>query len=297
MPSVREVSIPAFTLPPGACDCHMHVFGEPLAYPLSTFRSYSVGTASVEEHLTLQQRLGLQRTVLVQASGYHTDNRCMLDALATLGAAARGVAVVDDDISMDELCRLDAAGVRGVRINLVSVGSFTPQQIWANVERLAKLLAELGWHMQFFVPPSQLPELSGLLRTLPVPSVIDHMGLPVQAAGPGQKGFDVLLRLLGEGRCWVKLSGADRITRGQPDMSSAGVFARALVDVNPDNLVWGSDWPHIGWHSSEVHDSDTILPFRFVDEGKLLDLLSEWVPDATVRNKILAHNPARLYRF
>jgi predicted TIM-barrel fold metal-dependent hydrolase len=275
----------------------MHVFGDPLTYPLSSFRSYSVGAAPLANHLALQKRLALQRTVLVQASGYHTDNRCMLDALTRLGDVGRAVAVVDADISKDELLRLHAAGVRGVRINLVSVGSFTTQQIWANVERLAKHLAELEWHMQFFAPCSQIPELSGLLRKLPVPAVIDHMGLPVEAAGPGQEGFVALLRLLGEGRCWVKLSGADRITRGQPDMSGAGAFVRALVDVNPDNLVWGSDWPHIGWHSSQVHESDAILPFRFVDEGKLLDLLNEWVPRAAMRNRILADNPTRLYQF
>lgn len=297
MLSAHEISTPPFVLPPEACDCHMHVFGDQAEYPLAPFRSYSVAAAPPADYLAVQQRVGLQRNVFVQASGYHTDNRCMLDALASRGGAARGVAVVEAGVSMAELQRMHALGVRGVRLNLVSVGASTAQQIWASIEDLAKLLAELGWHMQFFVPPAQLPQLSMLLRKLPVPTVIDHMGLPDAAAGLGQAGFAALLELLGEGRCWVKLSGADRVTRGQPDMSGAAGFMRALAEVNPDQLVWGSDWPHIGWHSSDVHAHHAILPFRPVDEGQLLGILMDAIPEAATRNKILAANPARLYDF
>jgi 2-pyrone-4,6-dicarboxylate lactonase len=292
-----EITTPAFILPDGSCDCHMHVFGNAAQYPLSEFRSYTVEEAPLSAYQERQQRTGLQRNVLVQASGYHTDNRCMVDALISLGDSARGVAVVDAAIATDELRRLDAAGVRGVRINLVSVGASSAQQIWDETQALAVRLAELGWHMQFFATPTQLVELQPLLRQLPVPAIIDHMGLPVAAAGVNQPGFAALRSMLADGRCWVKLSGADRITRGAADMSGAGVFARALIEANPDQLVWGSDWPHIGWHSSDVHASDAILPFRQLDEGALLGLLDQWTPNMAVLKQILVDNPARFYGF
>ena len=286
-----------FAVPQGSCDSHMHVFGDARAYPLSAFRSYTVAQAPLDAFRKRQARFGLQRNVFVQASGYHTDNRCMVDALIASGGSSRGVAVVDPGVSQEELSRLDAAGVRGVRINLVSVGHSTTRQIWQDTEELAKRLAVLGWHMQFFATSKQLGEMAPLLRQLPVPAIIDHMGMPESGAGLGQPGFAALLSMLADGHCWVKLSGADRITRGQADMSNAGIFVRALISANPDQLVWGSDWPHIGWHSSEVHSSDTVLPFRSVDTGALLGMLNQWVPDRQVFEKILVDNPARFYGF
>jgi 2-pyrone-4,6-dicarboxylate lactonase len=151
--------------------------------------------------------------------------------------------------------------------------------------------------MQFFANSKQLTEMEPLLRQLPVPAIIDHMGMPEMGVGPGQPGFAALLSMLADGRCWVKLSGADRITRGQADMSGAGVFAQALISANPDQLVWGSDWPHIGWHGSDVHSSDAVLPFRSVDAGGLLRMLSLWAPDKQVFEKILVENAARFYGF
>jgi predicted TIM-barrel fold metal-dependent hydrolase len=297
MINAREITASDFGLPNGSCDCHMHVFGNPAQYPFSPFRSYTVEEAPLDVYCALQRQTGLQRNVLVQASGYHTDNRCMVDALISLGDSARGVAVVDPAIDADELRRLDAAGVRGVRINLVSVGSSTARQIWDDTEQLAARLAEFGWHIQIFATPTQLIELQPLLRRLPVPAIIDHMGLPDAAAGIRAPGFAALLSLLADGKCWVKLSGADRITRGQADMSGAGDFVRALISVNPEQLVWGSDWPHIGWHSSDVHSSNAVLPFRPVDDGILLHLLHQWTHNEAVLSQILVDNPARLYGF
>jgi predicted TIM-barrel fold metal-dependent hydrolase len=297
MTNTPDITVPNFILPDGSCDCHMHVFGNAAQYPLSPFRSYTVGEAPLDAYCVRQRGIGLQRNVLVQASGYHTDNRCMVDALISLGDSARGVAVVEPTITVEELRRLDAAGVRGVRINLVSVGSSSAQQIWEDTRRLALRLAELGWHMQFFVTPAQLVELAPLFKQLPVPAIIDHMGLPDAAAGINQPGFVALLSLLAEGGCWVKLSGADRITRGHADMSGAGIFARALIAANPQQLVWGSDWPHIGWHSSDVHSGDAILPFRQLDEGVLLNLLCQWASNEVVLNQILVDNPVRFYDF
>jgi predicted TIM-barrel fold metal-dependent hydrolase len=140
----QDKKLADMAMPPGSCDCHMHVFGNARDYPLSEFRSYTVGEAPLDAYRELQQRVGLQRNVFVQASGYHTDNRCMVDALMASGVSSRDVAVVDPGIAKEELSRLHAVGVRGVRINLVSVGHLTTRQIWDDTEPLAKRLTELG---------------------------------------------------------------------------------------------------------------------------------------------------------
>jgi predicted TIM-barrel fold metal-dependent hydrolase len=285
------------SVPSNATDCHMHVFGDPAQYPLAAFRSYSVRPAEFAAYRAVHERTGLQRAVLVQASGYHTDNRCMLDTLAANPATCRGIAVIDDTITDAELHRMDRLGVRGIRANLVSVGTLTPRKAWDELAGTTSRIAPFGWHLQLFATPAQLAELGPRLGELPTPIVIDHMGLPALAAGVAQSSFQVLLRLVSEGRGWAKLSGADRITRDQPDMTGAGPFVQALVSANPDNLVWGSDWPHIGWHSSAVHATDEILPYRIVDEALLLRLLADWIPEEHLRTKVLADNPARLYRF
>jgi predicted TIM-barrel fold metal-dependent hydrolase len=274
----------------------MHVFGDRARYPLAAFRSYSVGRAEMEEYRAVQRRTGLERAVLVQASGYHTDNRCMLDALRSAAATCRGISMIDPEMPDAGLRELDAAGVRGVRVNLVSVGSFG-SGVSRSLETLAARLAPLGWHIQLFATPEQLVEIADTVGRLPVPVVVDHMGLPRQAEGPNQPGFLALVRLVGEGRAWAKLSGADRITRGEPSLAGAAPFAKALIAANPDSLVWGSDWPHIGWHDSAVNHSDDILPFRQVEEGGLLRLLAGWVENVELLERILVANPARLYGF
>jgi predicted TIM-barrel fold metal-dependent hydrolase len=294
----EQLTVPAFTMPADACDCHMHVFGNRERYPLSDFRSYTVPDAPLETYRQLQKQVGLSRNVFVQASGYHTDNRCMLDALRQSSGISRGVAVVDPAIGLPELREMDALGVCGVRINLVSVGATTTREIEDSTRLLAKKLAEIGWHLQFFLTSAQVVEMQPLFSQLPVPVIIDHMGLPKAADGIDQAGFKALLSLLGDGHCWVKLAGADRVTHGQSDKSGAGAFVRALVDANSDQLVWGSDWPHIGWHSSDVHSSkEEILPYRPEDAGQLLSLLHGWIPDQTVFQKVLQDNPARFYGF
>lgn len=297
MRDAASLAAPRFAVPAGACDCHMHVFGDPARYPLAPFRSYDVGEAPLEAYRATQRRLGLDRVVFVQASGYHTDNRCMLDAMAALGRGGRGIAVVDDGVVTGELRRMHEAGVRGIRVNLASVGSLTARQAAERMARLARRVADLGWHVQLFLPPAQLAELAPRIAGLPVAAVIDHMGLPRLGEGVGQPAFAALLRLVETGRCWVKLSGADRIARGHPDHAGVAPFACALIAAAPERLVWGSDWPHIGWHGAEPGARHDLLPFRPEDDGALLDLLLDWAPDAAVRERILAVNPARLYDF
>ena len=295
--SFRLHRAPARPLPPGAADCHMHVFGPYERFPLAAERAYNVAEAPLAEHERMKAQVGLQRTVLVQASGHGNDNRAMLAALATLGARARGVAVLEADAPRAELEAMHAAGVRGLRFNLVTLAARYPGDRAELLTRYGRLLAPLGWHLQVFADAGTIEALAPALRACPVPIVIDHMGLPDASQGLSQPGFRALLRLLEAPHVWVKLAGADRITRASGSLKDALPFMRALAAAAPERLVWGSDWPNIGFHAgSQVRHGD-VLPYRDLDVGELLDVLIEAVPDGATLRAILAGNPARLYGF
>ncbi len=284
-------------LPEGAADCHMHVIGPFARYPLAAERAYNVEEALLEAHERMKQTVGLERTVFVQASGHGTDNRAMLAALTQLGARGRGVVVLEPDTPAAELERLHAAGVRGLRLNLVTLASRHAGNPARHVRAYEAMLAPLGWHLQVFADSATLVALEPVLARCAVNVVIDHMGLPDAALGLEQPGFQALLRLLENNQVWVKLAGADRITRSSGRLRDAIPFMQALAAIAPQRLVWGSDWPHIGFHNRRpVHDN-AILPYRKLDVGELLDVLAEAIPDRKARDAILVANPAALYDF
>ena len=293
----RTHRAPSQALADHSTDCHMHVLGPFERYPLAAERAYNVSEAPLEAHERMKRQVGLERTVLVQASGHGYDNRAMLGALARLGARGRAVAVLDPRTPASELEAMQRAGVRGLRLNLVTLASRhsgDPAQVVGDYERM---LAPLGWHLQVFADAATLLSLEPALGRCTVDVVIDHMGLPDAAVGIGQPGFRAVLRLLTRKHVWVKLAGADRITRASGRLSDAIPFIRALVAAAPERLVWGSDWPHIGFHSGRQVQGDAVLPHRAIDAGELLDVLIEAVPDAEARRAILAGNPGRLYGF
>ena len=282
-------------VPEQAADCHMHVLGPFDRYPLAAKRAYNVPEALLEGHERMMRRVGLERTVLVQASGHGFDNRAMLAALGQLGERGRGVAVLPPHTSSSEMQRLHAAGVRGVRLNLVTLASRHGADRAQAARDYERLLAPLGWHLQVFADAATLQSLEVALRRCRVNVVIDHMGLPDAAAGIQQPGFQALLRLMKQEHVWTKLAGADRITRKSGRLRDAIPFMRALAEVAPERLVWGSDWPHIGFHAGKQIRGDALLPYRDVDAAQLLDVLEEAVPDEKLRAGILAANPAKLY--
>jgi len=241
--------------------------------------------ATVETYRLLQARLGLTRTVVVTPSTYGVDNSCTLDALDQLGDAARGVVVVPHDVDDQELNRLAKWQVKGIRVNFV-----TPQSWGETTETMLRTLGEkvarLGWHIQIFVHPEQLLQLETAVRALPVPVVIDHMALIDPAEGDRAPAFKTLSGLMDSGNVWVKLSGAYmRSAVGEPDYADTWSLGKALVQMAPDRLVWGSDWPH------------TTQPLNSVNDASLLDLMSEWAGDADAMRRILVDNPAQLYQF
>nr|WP_283949583.1 amidohydrolase family protein [Limobrevibacterium gyesilva] len=272
----------------------MHVFGAPDRYPPAATRAYTPTEAPLARYRALATALGLQRVVLVQPSAYGTDNACMLDALRTLPGATRGVAVIDDatpEAALDEMQRL---GVRGIRLNLVSNGIPDAAEATAALRAAAARVAPRGWHVQIFVPPTLLQALVPAIRALPVPVVIDHMGGADARLGASQPGLDELVALLAEGGCWVKVSGANRVSRQPAGFADARPIMRALIAANPERVVWGTDWPHIGPHDVGAPKTVIYMPH---DNAGLLRLLGEAAPDAQLRRRILVDNPQRLYGF
>ena len=280
---------PDFRSPPGGCDAHFHVFGPPERYPYGTDLRYTPPLAPLADVLALAGKLGLTRFVFVQPSAYGRDNRCMLDAMLEVGAKnCRGIADIDEHAPEAELARLDALGVRGVRINLSPVkpfeSGFAPKLL-PRIARLAARCAEIGWQLDFLTPGWLTAELMPTLRKLKLDFTLAHFGMFQAKDGVDQPGFRQVLELLraGDRRCWVKLTGVYR-------MSAAGGFAdvapmaRALVETAPDRLIWGSDFPHLSF-ADKVGSVD------------LWNLLGRWAPEQATRQRILVENPSRLFGF
>jgi predicted TIM-barrel fold metal-dependent hydrolase len=237
----------------------------------------------------------MERVVLVQPSIYGTDNSRMLDAMATLGKMARGVAVVADDIGKAELERLHAAGVRGLRLNVEAVERGDFEELTRRMIHLAGRM--VGWHLELHVGPHLLEALVPVVERLPVDVVFDHMAKIPADEAPDHPGLAAVQHMLRGGHCWVKLSGAYRVSRKGERYEDVAQLARALLGANPERMVWGSDWPHTPPHSRYPAPDGKVMPFRRLDTGHLLDLLLDWVPDERVRKGILVQNPARLYDF
>jgi len=284
---------PSFAVPKGACDCHVHVFGP--GFPFAAGRLYTPPPAPLEALEALHRALHFERVVIVQASPYGTDNSCLLDALARLGPRGRGVAVIDDATGDAALQAMHRAGVRGVRINLETAGQRDPAQALALLRRAAERAAPLGWHVQTYTNLAVIEALHDAILTLPTPIVVDHFGAARMALGPAQPGFEALLSLVRQGRAYVKISAAYRLSQAA-DYADAAPLARALIAANRDRVVWGTDWPHPGGGHGK-RSTETIEPLFREDDGRALNRLAEWEPDPAMRARILVANPQRLYDF
>jgi predicted TIM-barrel fold metal-dependent hydrolase len=288
-------SRPEVAPPPGACDCHVHIF-EPQRFPLASHRTYRPDTATVADLLALQEAVGLSRVVLIQPSPYGSDNACLLDALRNLNGRARGVAVIDDAVPNATLAELHAAGVRGLRVNLETYGATDPAHAAEAMRAVASRASRLGWHVQVHAKLTLLAAIAPTLEQLPAPLVIDHFAYASARLGPGQPGLDVLFGLLRSGNAYVKLSAAHRISL-QPDCADVAPIAQGLIAANQDRVLWGSDWPHTGEWPGAARHPDRVERFHPVDDGQALDRLRTWTRDADEAHRILVANPARLYDF
>jgi predicted TIM-barrel fold metal-dependent hydrolase len=268
-------------LPAGACDAHCHIFGPADRFPFAADRAYTPPDAGIDDFARLQSRLGLSSAVFVQASCHGTDNAALLDALRRGGGRYAGVAMIDETFSQAAIQDLHDAGVRGTRVNFVAHLGGAPDvgHVWRLVDRIA----QFGWHLVLHFDARDLATYAPLLDRLPVPYVIDHMARVDAAQGVDQEPFRVLLDLLSDPRCWVKISGAERLTAdGRPPYDDVVPFARAVIAAAPDRVLWGTDWPHPNVR-------------HMPDDGDLVDLLADFAPSESLRRTILVDNPRHLY--
>jgi 2-pyrone-4,6-dicarboxylate lactonase len=278
---------PELKLPGLACDCHAHILGPAERYAYSPARVYTPPDCLLPAYRHMLKTLGVERAVLIQPSAYGTDNSAMLDAMKTDPARLRGVAVVPDDIAESELKRMHDAGVRGVRVNIVDVRDRKAGTLpLDSLQRLAQRVKALGWHMEFLMHVDEFPDLDRTFADFPVEIVLGHLGYMKTDKGVENPGFQALLRLMKAGRAWVKLTGPSRITTsGGLPYADVVPYAHALVAAAPQQVIWGTDWPHV------------IIKTPMPNDGDLADLLSEWIPDERLREQVLVKNPARLYGF
>ena len=280
---------PDFKSPPAGCDCHFHVFGPAGRYPHNQADlRYAPPVAPVGDFLALARKLGIERFVFVQPSAYGRDNRCMPDAMREVGTNCRGIVDIDENAPDAELERLNAVGVRGVRVNVPPVKPYEAgfaAKLLPRIERLAGRCAEIGWQLDFLTPGWLTSELMPALGKLSFDFTIAHFGMLPAKDGVKQPGFQALLELLrrDDRRCWVKLTGVYRMSVAE-GFADVAPMARALIEAAPDRVIWGSDYPHLSFADK-------------VGSIELWNLLGKWAPDQATRGRILVDNPQALFKF
>lgn len=275
-------SQPKLRLPPGSWDTHFHVLGPKDKFPFAPSITIDPGDATKEMLFALHARLGIAHGVIVQSAVHGMDNRVVEDALAARKGVYVGVALLPPSVATAELRRMGELGFRAVRYNFMRhlQQTATIDEVMALTPRLA----EAGWHLQVHMESAMIAEMAPVLARSPVPVVIDHIGRVDAGLGLEQAPFRHLMRLMQDGRFWVKVSGCDRITRTGPPYADAVPFARTLVSEFPDRVVWGTDWPH------PHHKGPT------PDDGALVDLIAEIAPTPAQQQALMVDNPKRLYR-
>ena len=274
------ISQPTHKAPPGTTDTHFHIFGPVDRYPLSPKRLYNPCLSDVPAYLQMANTVGIERMVIVQASIYGTDNSCLLDSIAEFGQhRARGIAVVDMDVTPAQLADMHARGVRGIRFNAIT--GVTPLE-W--LPKIAEMIAPLGWHIQLWIKADRLLQIQNVVRTLPVDVVLDHMAQVPIKRGLSDAQVACVLKLMESERCWMKMVGY-RISKRPYPHEDVDTFAREVIKIAADRCLWGTDWPHIYLEGKPMPDA-----------GKLLDSLYRWC-DPSTAEKILVQNPSKRYGF
>jgi 2-pyrone-4,6-dicarboxylate lactonase len=282
LPFHPNPSKPTFKVPAGAVDAHCHVFGPADTFPYAPERKYTPCDAPKEKLFELRDYLGFSRNVIVQASCHGKDNRALVDALKSSNDLARGVAIVNPDISEEELKEMDEAGVRAVRFNFVKrLVDATPKEVFMGV---AEKIKKLGWHIVVYFEAPDLEELIPFLNQLPGIIVVDHMGRPDVAKGVDHEDFQRFVKLMEDNEnIWVKVSCPERLTIDGPAYDDVVPFARTLVEKFTDRVLWGTDWPHPNMKSHTP------------DEGVLVDVIPKIAVTEAEQQALLIDNPMKLY--
>jgi len=282
----RNPQKPAFNLPKGAVDTHVHIFEK--EFPLFEGRGYNPPDSTLEDLCHLHSVLGVDRVVFTQPSVYGVDNSAILKGMNKLNeggvSRARGVCAIQMDASEDFLAGLHDQGIRGVRLNLDNKGGM-PLEL-KDIAKLEDKIKAFDWHVEYLFPGKDIEELAPVLAASSVPIMIGHFAYQPAASGIRSPGFQILLNLVKDGNTWVKISGANRVSATDlPPYDDVQPMARALIEANSDNIVWGTDWPHPNKY--EVNPND----------GDLVNAFGEWVLDPSLIEKIMVTNPEIFYSF
>jgi len=273
---------PKLALPAGACDCHIHLFGPASKFPFDPDSRYESRDQLPETNIALQEKVGLSRAVVVSGGAYGRNYAVLADALARFPHRFRGVALMPDEATHAEFEHLTKLGVRGLRFISAARGMKLP----TINDGVAARAHVHGWHVQFYPFGTDIIDYADRLLALPNTIVLDHFASIPAAGGVDQPAVKTVLRMLDSGKVWLKLSGPMRCTRTEYPYVEVTPLARALVAHAPERVVWGSDWPH-------VNMNDRQMP----NDGDLVDLIAEWIPDEATRRRILVDNACTLYGF
>jgi predicted TIM-barrel fold metal-dependent hydrolase len=278
-PAFAQLAKPSFAVPNGACDCHHHIYDPRWEYvPTAVLKP---PPATVADYQAYQRQLGTSRSIIVTPSSYGFNNEPTTDAIRQMGDRALGVAVVPVNAEMAELRRLQAAGIRGARLQTATPGPLGLDAILP----LARRIAPLGWHMQLNLTANDYSAVEDLLLAARLPLIVDHMANIPGQAGIKHPAYATLRRLLDTGRVYVKISAPNSASQsGPPDYADRSAIARALIAAAPDRCLWGSNWSF---------PSDNPKP----DPVLMLEILGRWAPDPALRHRILVENPEAAYGF
>jgi 2-pyrone-4,6-dicarboxylate lactonase len=279
---VDTPSQPRFVPPPGAVDAHVHVFGPEAEFPFSPKAKYHPEDATPEMLFALRDRLGFSRNVIVQASCHGTDNGATLNGIARSGGTARGVAVVDPEISTEELRALHEGGIRGVRFNFLKrLVDDAPKDKFLEI---ARRIEPLGWHVVVYFEADILEELIPFLEAIPTIVVVDHLGRPDISQGSEGRDITAFKQVLdAHPNIWTKVSGAERLSLIGPPFDDFVEVIRPVVERYSDRVLWGTDWPHPN------------MAHNIPDDGTLVDIIPRIAPTPELQRKLLVDNPERLY--
>ena len=282
----RNPRKPNITLPKGSIDTHVHIFES--HFPLFEGRGYNPPDSTLEDLIHLHHTLGIDRVVFTQPSVYGVDNSAILKGMNVLNEKfpnkARGVCAIKMDASENFLQELHGQGIRGVRLNLDNKGGM-PLEL-KEISKLEDKIKGLGWHLEYLFPGKDIVELEPVLSNASVPISIGHFAYQPATAGINSDGFKTLLKLVKDGNTWIKISGANRVSETDlPPYDDVLPMARALVEANSDNVMWGTDWPHPNKY--EVNPND----------GDLVNWFGEWITDDTMRKQIMVTNSELFYDF
>lgn len=221
--------------------------------------------------------------MIVHPPGHGTDLAVTIDAMQKGGREYRAVALVEPTITDEQLEELDGLGFRAIRYSPTLDGGALDRPA---VLEMARRIEPLDWHLLLHFKDNAIVDYADLLEAIPVPFILDHFGsVDPATGGTAQESFRIVADHISMGRGWIKTSAIEKISRQSYPFTDAVELAAAYVDLAPDRVIWGTDWPHPGVGKQATDDVD------------LLHLIPLYATDAETQRKILVDNPARLYGF